>query len=390
LHDVVIVGAGPVGSYTACQLASMGHDVLVLERRPTIGEKTCCTGIIGQECARTFAIRDVILKVVNSARLFSPSGKLTRIQREEPQAAILDRTALDRAMAHKAQDKGAEYILEAPVSKITIEEDRVRVEESGQGRSFAARAVIIASGFGSKLTGQLGLGSINDSVAGTQAEVETAGNDEVEIYLGNEIAPGFFAWLVPTSPQRARVGLLSRHSPEAHLRKLLASLAADGKIVSAEVKPSYGAIPLKTLPRTSGERLMVLGDAAGQVKPTTGGGIYYGLLCADIAAEAMHPALKDDDLSARRMAGYEKKWRRKLSRELKIGYQTRKIFESLTDRQIERIFALEKKHGIVNELLKSSDLSFDWHSKAVFGLISHRIIARAINVMRLPFRNDMD
>jgi len=393
LYDVVVIGGGPAGSYVAYQLAGMGHKVMVLERKQRVGEPVCCTGIIGQECANSFAIEsNVILRQVNSARLFSPSGNLLRLWREEPQACILDRAAFDMAMANRAQGGGVEYVLNSPVRNIEVEEDKVKIEVSYQkaGLNLEAKAIVIATGFGSKLTEKLGLGNFADFVIGAQAEVATTGVDEVEVYFGRRIAPGFFGWLVPTSPGTARVGLLSRRSPELYLKELMAALLAQGKIVSTDVKLSCGGIPLKPLGRTFGERLIVVGDAAGQVKPTSGGGIYYGLLCADIAASTLNQALQHDDLSAKSLSKYEREWKRKLGRELKIGYWARKLFERLSDRQIDRIFDIIKANGIDEALLKAKDLSFDWHSRAILRLLGRTVVARAIGVFRLPSKAGKD
>ena len=390
---MVVVGGGPVGSYVAYRLAGMGYAVVVLERKQEIGEQVCCTGIIGQECVNSFAIDDnVILREANSAKLFSPSGNLLQLRREETQAYILDRTAFDVAMASRAQNNGAEYVLDSPVRDIEVEQNRVKIKASHQQvtSNFEARAVVIATGFGSRLTEGLGLGRVDDFVNGAQAEVETLGIDEVEVYFGREIAPGFFGWLVPTSPRTARVGLLSRHSPGLYLKKLMASLLAQGKIVSSEAKLSYGGIPLRPLGRTYGKRLIVVGDAAGQVKPTTGGGIYYGLLCADIAAKTLHQALQHDDLSAKSLARYERGWRRRLGRELKIGYWARKLFERLSDRQIDRIFDIVKANGIDEALLKARDLSFDWHSKAILRVIGYTVVSKAVGVIKPPFKSGED
>ena len=393
MYDVIVIGGGPVGSYVAYKLAGIGHQVMVLERKRRIGETVCCTGIIGQECVSSFAIDDnVILRSVNSAKLFSPSGNLLRLWREEPQACVLDRAAFDIAMANRAQGNGVEYLLDSQVSRIEVEDDRVKIEAIHRkaGLNFEARSVVIATGFGSKLAERLGLGNFGDYVIGGQTEVATTGVDEVEVYLGREIAPGFFGWLVPTSPRMARVGLLSRHNPELYLRKLLASLVAQGKIVSAEAKLSYGGIPLKPLSRTYGERLIVVGNAAGQVKPTNGGGIYYGLLCANIAADTLHQALQRDDLSAKSLAKYEREWRRKLGRELKIGYWARKLFERLSDNQIDRIFNIIKVNGIDEALLKARDLSFDWHSQAILTLLGRTVVSKALGVIKLPFQAGKD
>ena len=377
-----------MGNYVAYKLAGMVHEVVVMEKHKQLGERICCTGIISQECINSFSIdEDVILRQVNSAKLFSPLGKLINLWREETQAYIVDRSAFDVAIAVRAQSKGAAYLTNSLVTNLQVRDDRVKVEVTHQDeRTYhEARTVVIASGFGSTLIEKLGLDRVGDFVIGAQAEVEAIGIDEVEIYFGQEIAPGFFAWLVPTSPPKALVGLLSRHSPGLYLRRLLSSLRAQGKIASDEAGPCYGGIPLKPLTRTYGERFLVVGDAAGQVKPTTGGGIYYGLLCANIAADTLHQALRDDNLSSRNLANYEQEWLKKLRREVEIGYHARKLYERLSDKQVDRIFNIIISNGIDHALLEAKDLSFDWHGEAVMRLIRHNVVSKALQAMKFPF-----
>ncbi|MBI4181094.1 MAG: NAD(P)/FAD-dependent oxidoreductase [Chloroflexi bacterium] len=385
MYDVAVIGGGPAGSQVAYRLAGMGYGVVVVEQKERLNEPVCCTGIVSQECVRSFTIDEsVIFRRVNSAKVFSPSGKLLRLWRAEPQACIVDRAALNLAFANRAQGKGAEYVLGNPVSNIEVGNDRVSIKAARQGDSFEARAAVLATGFGSRLVGGLGLGKVGDFVVGAQTEVETIGIDEVEVYLGQEIAPAFFAWLVPTAPQRALLGLLCRHSSGLYLKKLMASLLAQGKIASASVELSYGGVPLKPLARTYGDRLIVVGSAAGQVKPITGGGIYYGLLCADMAANTLHRALSSDTLSTKNLAGYERGWKRRLGWEFKVGYWARKFNERLSDTQIDRMFDIIKSNGIDEALLKAGDLSFDWHSVPILRLIGHQALSKVIGVVKLP------
>jgi geranylgeranyl reductase family protein len=384
--DVIVVGSGPAGSRTAYMLARLGWGVTVLEKNGAVGNKSCCTGIIGQECVRNFDIDEsVILRKVKSARLFSPTGKMLYITRDEDQASILDRTAFDQAMARRAQNAGAQYVFSSAVHDIRVTREGVELYCEKKEGPLNARSVVIASGCGTRLTEKMEFGKVADFVAGVQAEVVTKGPDEVEVYFGRKVAPGFFAWLVPTSAGNARVGLLSRDTPDKYLKRLLDSLASEGKIAAGEWKPSHGAIPLRPLRKTFGERILVVGDAAGQVKPTTGGGIYYGMLCADIAATELNRALHRDDLSARSLSRYDREWRRKLGRELMVGYGARRLFERLSDQQIDRLFSVVEKHGIDASLLKSSDVSFDWHSQAIMSLLRRAVVARIFGGIKLPF-----
>ncbi len=388
MYDVIVIGGGPAGSRTAYMLARQGWNAVVLEKRSGVGEKLSCTGIVGQECVRIFDIDDsVILRKVKSARLFSPSGKILYIKRKEYQASILDRAAFDIAMARRAQNAGAQYLFDSTVHDMRMTREGVEVYCRKRGGNLMARAVVIASGYGTRLTEVMRLGKTDDFVAGAQIEVPAKEADEVEVYFGRETAPGFFGWLVPTADGKARVGLLARKAPDEYLKKLLDLLASQGKIVPGEGKPGYDAIPLKALRRTYGDRVLAVGDAAGQVKPTTGGGIYYGMLCADIAADTLNKALHRDDLSAKNLSQYDREWRRKLGHELMVGYRARKLFERLSDQQIDRLFDVIEKNHIDAALLEATEVSFDWHSRAIMQLLRRAVVARVLGSIRFPFRS---
>jgi digeranylgeranylglycerophospholipid reductase len=371
-YDVIIVGAGPAGSYVAYELASSGHDVAVFEEKSASRLNVCCTGIISTECFQSLDTgTDVILTKVNSAKLFSPSGRYLRVQTENVQAYVVNRLSLDKALASKAQSRGAQYFFSSPVIDIIHGKDSIQAETlcSGTRKIFSARAVILANGFRPKLPWKLGLGKIKSFLVGAQTEIEAKNVDELEVYFSQGIAPGAFAWLVPTSTNKAYIGLLATSQAKLHLQKFLNNPICRGRITSREVKIEQKAIPIRTLARSYGDRVLVIGDAAGQVKPTTGGGIYFGHLGARIAAEVLHEALSSDNLTAGQLSRYQKQWKTKMGKELSRGYWARWAYAKLSDRQIEGIFNVLDSSGMAEALLKSNNFSFDWHSKLILAVL---------------------
>ncbi|HXZ30206.1 MAG TPA: NAD(P)/FAD-dependent oxidoreductase [Dehalococcoidia bacterium] len=372
-YDVIIVGAGPAGSYAAYRLASSGYTVAVFEEKSSLGLNVCCTGIISAECFESLRLdTDMILTKVKSAKFLSPLGRSLRLQTEKVQALVVDRVLLDKALASKAQARGAQYLFSSPVTEIVPGKDNIQVEASCSGAAeiFSGRAVVLANGFRPKLPHKLGLGRIKRFLIGAQAEIEAKNIDEFEVYFGQGIAPGGFAWLVPTSTDRAYVGLLATSQAKLHLQKFLDNLSSQGRITSWDGGIGQRAVPMGTLTRSYGDRLLVIGDAAGQVKPTTGGGIYFGHLGAQIAAEVLDGALRSDSLSADRLSLYQKKWRARMGRELSHGYGARWAYAKLSDRQIEGIFNALDSNGTAGTLLGSNNFSFDWHGKLILTVLS--------------------
>jgi digeranylgeranylglycerophospholipid reductase len=377
-HDVVIIGGGPVGSEAACRLSRSGRRVIVLEKKAHLEGPVCCTGIVSRECGETFTFgSDVILRKVNSARVFSPSGRTIGLRREETQAYVLDRAALNREMACRARESGAEYISNCEVIKIDPGIEHVTVTaSSGSGSAdYFARSALVAGGFNPK-SGEWPLSSGKcDFAAGAQAEVDIADCEEVEVYFGKKFAPGFFAWLVPASEGKALAGLVAYRQAGIHLRDFLLHLYSIGKIRTADVRILTRPLPFDHISKTYGRRTLVAGAAAGQVKPLTGGGIYYGMLCADIAASTLDEALDEDDLSAKRLSVYESSWKELLGREMRSSYRGHRLLRYLSDAGTDRIFEIAQSRGIFDSLLEMKDVTFDWHSNALKRLVKQKLFS---------------
>ena len=383
--DVVVVGAGPIGSRAAYRLALQGHSVTVLEKRSGPGLKTCCTGIISQECVSKFNIPpEVVYRQVRSASLFSPSGDSLRVVRPEIQAHVVDRSAFDRYLAGLASDQGIKYQYHTAVESVDIQSDRVVLQVSTQGGSsvIEAKAVVLACGFNTPLVRKSGLGQSRYFTTGVQAEVQAKGLEEIEIYFGHRIAPGFFAWLVPTQDGRALAGLMSHKYAGLYLRNWLSDLAGQGKIEAGLNQIYYSGIPMYPLSHTFRDRLLVVGDAAGQVKPTTGGGLYFGLLCADIAAETLHNALYSDNLSVACLSDYQRRWQKLIGNELRSEYLARRLYRYFSDARIDKLFASAKSQGWVDKVMAKNDVGFDWHGQALSGMIRQGLLAMISGKMR--------
>jgi digeranylgeranylglycerophospholipid reductase len=376
LFDTIVIGAGPVGSHAAKQLACYGCKVAVLEEHESVGEPMQCTGIIGVECFERFHLSTKsVLREARSAKFFSPSGKTIHLQSERPQAYIVDRSAFDRQLADTAAAQGAKYFTSCRANSISIMIDRVIIS-TDTGEAFEGRTAIIADGFYSKLAQKLGLEKYRDFITGAQAEViikDGGSLEEIEIYLDQDLAPGFFAWLVPTSPQRALAGLFSRKAPQKHLQGFIKTLYDEGRIASSEAKIMHGAIPLKPLSRTYCKRVIAAGDAAGQVKPTSGGGVYYGMICAQVAADVLKTALTENSFSERSMSVYQKGWQKEIGRELRNGYVARRIYEKFSNRFIDHLFDLSLKKGLHEIINESNNIAFDWHSRAFSEIIKQTV-----------------
>ncbi|MCH8894320.1 MAG: NAD(P)/FAD-dependent oxidoreductase [Chloroflexi bacterium] len=369
MQDVIVVGAGPAGNNAALSLASQGYSVTVIDSRQNIGDKLC-TGLVGEECFRRYPIDPALVyREISAASVIAPSNEVVRFETPYPVARVVNRVAYVSSFADKAKEAGAQYLLGRRV--VSIEQQKDRVSVVTDDGTTEARALVLAAGFGSQLNRQLGLGEPSDYVVGVQALVKTEGIDEVEVYLGRNVAPGFFAWLVPTQPGYALAGLLVRKNAPERFASFISARQAEGKITETLNKPVCWGIPLRPLRKTYADRVLVVGDAAGQVKPTTGGGIFYSLMASEVAAGALHKALSEDKLSANRLGAYQKEWKSLLSNELEVGYSARRVFEYLGDSHISSLIHQASNNGFIAELADSPDVSFDWHSSMISKIMGH-------------------
>lgn len=368
----------------ALELAGRGFSVAVLDWRTSIGDKLC-TGIIGKECAELLPpATEHIHGEAQSATVVSPYGTRYRIERSEAQAYIVNRPAYINSVAEKAQQAGAEYILNTRVTDIRIEDASAKVTaRAGQATAeYTCRIVIIASGFGSPLLRMVGInrGKNEEYLVGCQVEAFARNLTETEVYLGDGTAQNSFAWLVPLSDSRALVGMAPRRRVNGQMNDFLSRLRSEGRIGEVVDRPQTWGIPIRPLSPSYANRILVAGDAAGLVKPTTGGGIYYAFLSGRIAADAAQTAINSGKYAAKDLRGYESHWKRLLGRELRIGYYARMLFETLSDEQIERLMCEFLSDGALDAYI-GDEVAFDWHGKVILNALRHTNITRVLTTL---------
>jgi len=380
-YDVLVVGAGPAGSTTAEQLAAAGFDVAVLEEHAVIGEPVDCTGVVGAEAFEAFDLpREIVVGSVDAITIHSPGGIPATYQGGDSLAYIVDRAELDRTLATRAQDAGAAILLSTQAVNVARVDRGVEVtcrRPEGETRSVSASVLILAGGPRFAFHERLGLGT--SSLLWRSAHAELPGNSlaHAHVYLGRDVAPGAFGWAVPVKRggmPYVRIGVNSHNDAPRYLRKLCEEefpylLPDDGSL-------SYRSwvVPVLPLSRTYGDRVLAVGDAAGQVKPTSGGGIYYGMLSATEAAETVSEAFRRGSLTAQGLSAYEKRWRARLGFDLKVGTLFRRLFARMADGDIDDMFHTLHADGLLARITEK--VSFDWHRELILFLLKHPKLAR--------------
>jgi len=376
--DVVVVGGGPAGLIAARDLASRGHHAIVLEEHDRIGAPVHCTGVLGLDAFDELQLsRHTILSVAQSARFVSADGSSVIVDADTVRAAVVDRIAFDGALADQAVAAGATIHTGERVRAIDSHADAVEVRTSA--RTLRARAAVIACGASYRFNRALGFGLPRVLVHSAQLEMPFPDVAHVEVHLGRKVAPGGFAWIVPFrrgGESFARLGVMCDGRAAARFQHFATRIRQRHGITSAWPAARVKVLPLAPVRRTYSRRVLAIGDAAGLVKPTTGGGIYYGLLTGQIAADVLSSALSESRVDAARLSAYERRWRTRLGPEIRAGLAFRTVASRLSDRAIDALVELARVDGILPLLRQTAD--FNWHRSAALSLLRHASFRRVV------------
>ena len=345
--EVIVVGAGPVGGLAARQLARAGIRVLLLEEHGQVGRPVHCAGLIGIAGLHGLGVHpspDVVATKVRRSIFHSPSGHTLIFEKERPHAYVLHRDLLDQQIVREAEAAGALLSTNSRVTQCrqAAGEIRVSVRHKGGLREYRARVVVDAEGIGARLARQQGLPGPKPRyvLRALQYEVSNVSlpTDTVHLFFDTRLALHFFAWIIPLSNHRARVGLATAR---CRVRLALDKFLASNRLLrGARVERRLGGLVYTGGPsgRTVRGRFVAVGDAAGQTKATTGGGVVTGGGCALLAASCIGRALEGGKYHRRDLERYEGLWRRAWGRQLRQMALLRRFANSLTNAEMDRLF----------------------------------------------------
>ncbi len=381
MHDVVIVGGGPAGLHAAREIAGFGADVVVFEEHARVGEPVHCTGVLAAEAFDEFSIpARSVLNTLRTVDFHAPSGARISHSTARVEAVVIDRAQFDADLARLAAGAGASIRGGARVTSLDVASDGVTLTVGDA--QVRGRVCLLACGANYALQRRAGLGMPRLLLNSAQAEVPAATLRDVEVHFGSAIAPSGFAWAVPVRRERTyvRVGVMCEGDTPRYFQRMVESIAGRwGVDESARYQPRHKALPLAPLKQTYADRVIVLGDAAGLVKPTTGGGIYYSLVSASIAAATVVSALPRADFSASALSAYQSRWRKRLGAELRWQLVLRRVAHRLSDTQINSLFELARTDGLM-PLVRQTAV-FNQHREFIMALLKHpparRILFRA-------------
>ena len=359
--EAAVVGAGPAGILAATAIAGRGYAVKIYEEHPEVGEPNHCAGVLSVTGLAELGVEPsdgFVQNRVYGGRVYAPDGGFIEIRDRRPRAYVVDRAEFDRHLAGEAVDAGVEFELSARVDGLRFIEGTcmgVRVGDDVQ----ESWVVVDAEGAGGRLLSRSGIETGQKGILiGYNAEVGEVDVDPelVEVWLGSELAEGFYAWVAPIDESTARCGL--------------GTAGADGiERLKGFVEKRFGVEPRRVtsglvcagppVERAAYSGLLLAGDVAGQVKATTGGGVVMGGLCAKLAGETAADALGCGDTCWGRLSEYERRWRSLYEGELKTMYTARRLMNRLSDERLNRLVSDLKRtdlESVLEELVSRGDM----------------------------------
>ncbi len=377
--EAAIVGAGPTGLLAAETISKKGYNVAVFEEHKRVGYPVHCAGMISVEGFKRLGVEPDPLfhqNTVYGGRVYSNDGSCLTIKDNKPRAYIIDRGSFDKHLADRAVDAGVDICLGSRVEEIVLKQgvaSSLKIDSS----DVKSEVFIDAEGAKGRLLARSGIDTGQQGVYNgfnTELCVDSIEADMVEVWFDTEIAKDFFVWVIPISENRVRCGLGTSESNGAtKLKKFVKKrFNKDSNTIHSGLICTGGPVNQTVYPG-----LMLVGDVAGQVKPTTAGGVVIGGLCGKIAGETTVKALESGNVQL--LDEYDSAWRAKYGSELQTMLFLRSILNRMDNDRMNRIFSAFIEEGLEDKFTRLvEDGDMDMQADVIKRAVSDPVILGAL------------
>ena len=361
---VLVVGGSAIGCICAKEIAKQGFETTLFEEHSQFGKFNKCGGIVSKKGLEETGVnyKSAMLNEIKGARIFSKSGNELRVSSSETKAIVINRQKFDERCADEAVSEGAELIPNERAEKFSSSDEK-RIKVSTKKNSISADFLVGADGAYSHTAKSFSFPSFrkNNLVQAYQAEFENANvpeKNEVMLFLDNENFSGFFGWAIPVSEEKVRIGFATKRMENVQnareklfKNKMVMEMLTEKSRISYDF---YHVIPLKARAKTQiGNSVFLVGDSAGQVKSTTGGGLVFGSKCAKILANEMRDATE-----SKRAINYEQRWRREAGKTLRMHNLLHNIYGTVPDFLADFLVLSGAKTGMGKLLERFGDMDY--------------------------------
>ena len=353
--DVVIGGGSVAGLLCAREIASKGFSVLVIEEDYEIGTPEHCGGLVslsGLEELGVIPFRKTFDHMIESAKVSSPNGKSFTINSKKQKVVEISRRELDKQIAFQAQKNGA--VIKVKTSFQEITDTGIRTNEEKIDCKIFVDARGVSSLIHKDRTGIL-------SSAQYEIYADWIHKGKVEVIFDQEKYAGFFAWVIPSGEGKGKVGVAGRGIKVSETLDNILRDKGEHSTIRKIFAPIWIKGPIENFVEG---KTVIIGDAAGQAKPTTAGGIFTSGMGGIYAGQAISEFLKTNN--SEDLKQYQKKWTERFGKEFEKQILARKLLERIDNNTINKLF-----ESITPEIIKeiSEKDDFDFHTGSIIKLL---------------------
>ena len=353
--DVVIGGGSVAGLLCAREIASKGFSVIVIEEDYEIGTPEHCGGLVslsGLEELGVIPFRKIFEHMIESAKVSSPNGKSFTINSKKQKVVEISRRELDKQIAFQAQKNGA--VIKVKTSFQEITDTGIRTNEEKIDCKIFVDARGVSSLIHKDRTGIL-------SSAQYEIYADWIHKGKVEVIFDQEKYAGFFAWVIPSGEGKGKVGVAGKGIKVSETLDNILRDKGEYSTIRKIFAPIWIKGPIKNFVEG---KTVIIGDAAGQAKPTTAGGIFTSGMGGIYAGQAISEFLKTNN--SEDLKQYQKKWTERFGKEFEKQILARKLLERIDNNTINKLF-----ESITPEIIKeiSEKDDFDFHTGSIIKLL---------------------